>query len=109
MAIPTAPVTASSLEEAVAKLRTVDHTDPSTGIKTPGLADLRLTAAPDRSTGNWHSTRVDGEDPLRMTAYQTLVHATPTRVNDSICARYRQMGKTYNTMMNDFVDKQAIQ
>lgn len=107
-------LTSKQLEEALTKLTTVDHTDPSTGIKSPEPADLRLRTAAGASSGNWPSTRIDGNDPLRMAhdaaMYWTAVsYATPTSKNDSIYESFRQAGKAYNAMMNSYIDGQSIQ
>lgn len=105
-------LTSKQLEGAVAKLKTVDHTDPTNGLKSPEPVDLRLRTATGASPANWFSTKVDGtSDPLRMAydaaMYWTAVsYATP---NDSIYASYRQAGKAYNAMMNSYIDGQSIQ
>lgn len=52
--------------DVVAKLKTVNHTNPSTGYKIPEPADLRLRTATGDSGGHWASTRVDSNDALRM-------------------------------------------
>lgn len=108
-------LTSKQLEEAIAELTTVDHTDPITGIKSPEPADLRLRTAAGASSGHWFSARVDGtSDPLRMAhdaaMYWTAVsYATPTSKNDSIYESYRQAGKAHNVRVNQWIDWQWIE
>lgn len=57
--IPDVPVTAKLLDDAVERLTTVDHTDPTTGIKSPEPAVIRLGTATSTLYGDWPSTRID--------------------------------------------------